>query len=207
MLKKTVILTTALFACVSMAHAQTTMCFKQNHKDLMTIENTNLDGGECNGSQSANEMKKQGWVIDDIKMTPSNDGTNFVYIFKKNTNMNNIDQAALEEQIMQRMQAKEDAKIEQQKEELFAQNSKAGEQLYVNKCAVCHGDKGELKARGVSRPINTLDHNDFKASIRDYTIGNKDGSLAILMKPYADMMDYNDIRNVYTYLKSINQEK
>lgn len=207
MLKKSIIISAMMFASLSYVHAQTTMCFKQNHQNLMTIENTNLDGGECGGSTSANEMKKQGWVIDDIKMTPSNTGTNFVYIFKKNTNMNNIDQAALEEQIMQRMQEKEEAKVEQAKEELFAQNSKAGEQLYVNKCAVCHGEKGELKARGASRPINTLDHNDFKASIRDYTVGNKNSSLAIIMKPYADMMDYNDIRNVYTYLKSINSEK
>lgn len=207
MLKKSIIISAIVLASFSYAHAQTTMCFKQNHKDLMTIENTNLDGGECQGSKSANEMKKEGWVIDDIKMTPSDAGTNFVYVFKKNTNISNIDQAALEEQIIRRMQAKEEAEVEKQKEELFAQNSKAGEQLYVNKCAVCHGEKGELKARGASRPINTLDHNDFKASIRDYTIGNKDSSLSIIMKPYADMMDYNDIRNVYIYLKSINSEK
>jgi cytochrome c553 len=207
MLKKSIIISAIVVASLSYAQAQTTMCFKQNHKDLMTIENTNLDGGECKGAKSANEMKEEGWVIDDIKMTPNDAGTNFVYVFKKNTNISNMDQAALEEQIIRRMQAKEKAEVEKQKEELFAQNSKAGEQLYVNKCAVCHGEKGELKARGASRPINTLDHNDFKASIRDYTIGNKNSSLSIIMKPYADMMDYNDIRNVYIYLKSINSEK
>ncbi len=44
------IATSIILASLTYVNAQTTMCFKQNHGDLTTIENTRLDGGEC-GSQ------------------------------------------------------------------------------------------------------------------------------------------------------------
>ena len=32
----------------TLAFSQTTMCFKENHTDLMTLEKVALDGGESN---------------------------------------------------------------------------------------------------------------------------------------------------------------
>ena len=37
--------------------ADTTMCFKENHKSMTTIESTPLDGGICAGKFSVNDMK------------------------------------------------------------------------------------------------------------------------------------------------------
>lgn len=207
MLKKMIITICVLLSCITFVNAQTTMCFKQGHQDLRTIENAKLDGGECASLKSSNDMKKLGWVIEDIKMTPSDIGTDFIYVFKKQTNNEQLSEEALMDKLYERIESEKVAKQEAQKEALFAANRKAGEKLYVAKCVVCHGEKGELKAKGVSRPINSLDHNEFTESIRNYNVGNADGVMAILMKPYADMMNYNDIKNVYTYLKSINTTK
>lgn len=205
MLKKTIITTCLLLSSATSVNAQMTMCFKQNHVDLVTIENTRLDGGECASKKSATDMKKEGWTIGDIKMTPSASGTDFIYIFKKETNLENVSEEVLMDKLYKKIESEKIAKEEAAKEEIISANKKAGEALYVSKCVICHGEKGELKAKGVSKPINSLDHNEFQAAIRDYNVGNgKDAGMAIIMKPYAKMMDYNDIRNVYTYLKSIN---
>jgi mono/diheme cytochrome c family protein len=208
MLKKSIIATCMIISSITYANAQTTMCFKQNHVDLVTIENTRLEGGECASKKSANDMKKEGWTISDIKMTPSSSGTDFIYVFKKETNLENVSEEALMDKLYKKIESEKVAKETAAKEEIVSANKKAGESLYVSKCAICHGEKGELKAKGVSKPINSLDHNEFQAAIKDYNVGNnKDAGMAIVMRPYANMMDYNDIKNVYTYLKSVNGEK
>ncbi|MFA6789250.1 MAG: cytochrome c [Arcobacteraceae bacterium] len=208
MLKKSIITTCLILSSMTIAHAQTTMCFKQNHADLVTIENTRLDGGECASKKSAADMKKEGWTIGDIKMTPSASGTDFIYLFKKETNLENVSEEVLMDRLYKRIETEKVAKEEAAKEEVISANKKAGEKLFVSKCAICHGEKGELKAKGVSRPINSLDHIEFQTAIKDYNVGNnKDAGMAIVMRPYANMMDYNDIKNVYTYLKSINGDK
>lgn len=207
MLKKSIMTTCIILSSLSVAHAQTTMCFKQNHKDFITIENTKLDGGECASSKSSSDMKKEGWTITDIKMSPASSGTDFIYIFKKESNLENVSEEVLMDKLYKRIESEKIAKEEAAKEAMFTANKQAGEKLYTSKCIVCHGEKGELKAKGVSRAINSLDHNEFQTSIRDYNIGNKEGAMVIVMKPYANAMDYNDIKNVYTYLKSINSDK
>ncbi|MFA7083421.1 MAG: cytochrome c [Arcobacteraceae bacterium] len=207
MLKKLMITLCILISSLTYANAETTMCFKQGHSDLTTIENAKLDGGMCASLKSSNDMKKLGWVIEDIKMTPTNFGTDFIYVFKKQTSSENLSEEALMDKLYQRIETEKVAKEEAQKEALLAANSKAGEKLYVSKCVICHGQKGELKAKGVSRPINLLDHNEFQESIRNYNVGNTEGVMAIVMKPYANLMDYNDVKNVYTYLKSLNTQE
>jgi len=95
MLKKSIITTCLLLSSLTYATAQTTMCFKQNHADLVTIENAKLDGGECASQKSSNDMKKEGWTIADIKMTPSASGTDFIYLFKKETSLENVSEEVL----------------------------------------------------------------------------------------------------------------
>jgi hypothetical protein len=65
------ITTTSLFA-------QTTMCFKENHNSMATIENTKLDGGECKSTYSIKDMKVKGWNVDDIKITTKEEKYNFI---------------------------------------------------------------------------------------------------------------------------------
>ncbi len=193
---------------LSIASAETTMCFKENHKDMSTIEEINLNGGVCKGDKSVKDMKRDGWNVDDIKITQTEKGTNYIYIFKKDEpTVATIDEAALETKILQRLEQRKKEEIEIKKREIFARKSKSGENLYKNKCISCHGEKGELKARGISRPIKDLNLQDFQISIRDYNLGSYDRGMAFVMKPYALLMDDNDVKNVYIYIKSINEKK
>lgn len=227
-------LTLTSMLTLSIAAAQTTMCFKQNHKDMATIEQTNLDGGLCKGSKSVDDMKKDGWLIDDIKITSKENANNYIYIFKKaepkkevvvqkvvpvvqpvtpvvpatkQVVVSNIDEAALEEKILQRLEQRKKEEIALKKQQIYFRKSKSGEKLYKNKCQSCHGQKGEIPSRGVSREINKLNLQDFTISIRDYNNGTYDRGMAFVMKPYATLMSDQDVKNVYVYLRSINQKK
>ncbi len=194
--------------CLNIANAKTSMCFKENHKDISTIEEINLNGGVCEGSKSVKDMKKDGWKIDDIKITQTKTGSNYIYIFKKDEpKITTIDEEALETKILQRLEQKKEEELELKKKEIYSKKSKSGESLYNNKCISCHGKKGELRARGISRPIKDLNLQDFQISIRDYNLGSYDRGMAFVMKPYALLMNDNDVKNVYIYLKSINQNK
>ena len=57
-MKKTILSTILLFGTTSI-FAQTTMCFKENHSSMSTIETTALNGGACDGKYSVNDMKKK----------------------------------------------------------------------------------------------------------------------------------------------------
>lgn len=96
----------------TIATAQTTMCFKENHKDMSTIENTALHGGECKGFKSAKQMNNEGWKTDDIKITSTKNGNNYIYIFKKEEKgLSSVDQAALETKILQRLEQRKKRKL------------------------------------------------------------------------------------------------
>lgn len=223
-------LTLTSMITLSVAAAQTTMCFKENHKDMATIEKTKLDGGLCKGEKSVDDMKKDGWQIDDIKITSKENANNYIYIFKKpepkqavkqqvipmaqhqeptqkQVVVSNIDEAALEAKILQRLEQRKKEEIALKKKQIYIRKSKSGERLYKNKCQSCHGKKGELKAKGLSRQINKLNLQDFTISIRDYNNGTYDRGAAFVMKPYATLMTDQDVKNVYVYLRSINQKK
>ena len=43
--------------------ADTTMCFKENHPSMATIETVPLNGGACGGKYSINDMKKKGYLL------------------------------------------------------------------------------------------------------------------------------------------------
>ncbi|MDY0051281.1 MAG: plasminogen-binding N-terminal domain-containing protein [Aliarcobacter sp.] len=76
--------------------AQETVCFKNSVEKPSLIENIALDGGVCNGNFSLNQMKKDGWDILDIKITPSENKFNYSYYLIKNDNnvsLNNINQS------------------------------------------------------------------------------------------------------------------
>jgi len=205
-LLSSIALTSILTATI--ATAQTTMCFKENHKSMTTIETVNLSGGECQNQKSVQDMKKEGWSIADINIDKTKNGANYIYIFKKEeTNLSSINEKALEEKILNRLEERKKQEIATKKKQAYIRKSKSGEKLYNNKCISCHGKNGELKARGVSRPINDLNLQDFILSIQGYNNGNYDRGMAFVMKPYATLMTNQDIKNVYVYLRSLREKK
>ena len=58
------------------------MCFKENHQSMSTIETTPLDGGLCASKNTITDMKAKGWNVDDIKISNTPNGMNFIYILK-----------------------------------------------------------------------------------------------------------------------------
>ncbi|WP_375722691.1 c-type cytochrome [Arcobacter sp. KX21116] len=188
-------------------YAQTTMCFKENHKSMSTIENTKLDGGLCAGEKSPSEMKNEGWNVNDIKITDTKNGYNYIYVFKKEEKVSNFDIDKLEKQIMNRLADKEEAA---KKEAIIKRNyamSVSGKQRYIAKCQQCHGEKGEIEARGTSRPLRDLSLDDFTMAMRDYNLGTYNRGQAFIMMPYATITSQDDLKNIYVYLKSVNKDE
>ena len=147
-MKKLFLPLTIFSTLIVSANAQTTMCFKKNHQDITTIESVKLNGGECNGAYSLNEMKKDGWKTDDIKISSNPNGTsNFVYILKKGENLTNFSnynsefsQEELEQRIMKRLVEKKKQDNIKAKKELLQASIANGETLYSS-CVSCHGEK------------------------------------------------------------------
>ena len=76
-MKKAILSTILLLGSTSLL-ADTTMCFKENHQSMATIENTPLDGGICAGKNTVNQMKAKGWSVDDIKISQTATGMSFI---------------------------------------------------------------------------------------------------------------------------------
>ena len=180
-------------------YAETTMCFKENHKQFSTIDATKLDGGECKSQKSAEDMKKEGWTVDDIKIN----GTNYVYIFKKQTTLSTVNMAELERKVLEKLEIRKKEEREAAKREIRMQKSLTGQKIYTNKCQNCHGEQGEVDYN-TSRAINTLNLDDFLTTIRDYGLGEYDRGQAFVMTPY--VIGKNDAQNVYIYLQSLKPQ-
>jgi mono/diheme cytochrome c family protein len=210
-LKKAILSTILLLSSTSLL-ADTTMCFKENHKSMTTIESTPLDGGICNSKFSVNDMKAKGWSVDDIKISQSATGMNFIYILKTAnsstpTTSNFVgNQAQMEANIMAKLEKK---KVEEEKVKVEKELKEAvvdAEKLYTSKCQNCHGATGEKSAYNSARPLKDLSLEDMQESIKDYKNGNKNGGNANIMAPYANFIDYKELKGIHAYINKINNK-
>ena len=196
------------------ANAQTTMCFKKSHQDVTTIEDVKLNGGDCNGAYSLNEMKKDGWKTNDIKITTNQDGSsNFVYILKKGENLTNFSnynsefsQEELEQRIMKKLVEKKKQDQKKARQEQLQASIANGEALYSS-CVSCHGAKGEKSAYNVSKPLNTLTLNDMYNAISTYTRDSSYGyGYQMVMQPYSSSLTEAKLKDIKAYLDSVNNK-
>lgn len=209
---KKAILSSIILLTSTSIFADTTMCFKENHQSMSTIENIPLDGGICAGKNTISDMKAKGWIVDDIKISQTASGMNFIYILKTPSSQNTVssnfsgNQADMEARIMDKLEKKkvEEKKAKEIKE--IKDAAIAGENTYVNKCQSCHGTNGEKNAYNTSRPLKDLSIEDMTISIRDYKLGTKNSNNAIIMTPYANYLNENDIKGIYSYLNKINNK-
>ncbi|APW64673.1 hypothetical protein LPB137_01855 [Poseidonibacter parvus] len=199
----------------TLAYSQTTMCFKENHNSMTTIENTALDGGECKSSQTVNNMKANGWKVDDIKITTKDGGYDFIYIFKKNQSQSNFAQvntntnvsdAQLEERILKRMEAKKVQEAKEKEIKRVLENKIAGKEIYTNKCQSCHGEKGEKVAYNVGMALKDMALGDMEHAISQYTNRSDYGyGYSILMRPIASNTTNAQLAKIKDYLDSVNK--
>ena len=207
---KKAILSSILLLSSTSIFADTTMCFKENHKSMSTIENTPLDGGVCAGQNTINDMKAKGWIVEDIKISQTPNGMSFIYILKtptqqvNNTVSSTENQADMEARILQKLENKKEEEKKAQEIKEIKDAAIAGENTYVNKCQSCHGTNGEKKAYNTSRPLKDMTMEEMTLSIRDYKLGERNTQNAIIMTPYANFLDVNEIKGIYSYLNKIN---
>lgn len=205
------------FSCIY-AYSQTTMCFKENHNSMATIESTKLAGGECNNLFSLNEMKKKGWSVEDIKITTKNDKYSFIYILKKASNISsnsftstnsstnsNLSEKELEEKIIKRLEAKKEQEKKEKELEEKIIAKKRGQELYTKKCQSCHGTKGEKSVHAKAKLLKDMKLEDIKFAISRYTNDIKYGyGKQILMRPYAQNSNNRELEAIHTYLQNLN---
>ena len=209
-MKKAILSTILLLSSTSLL-AETTMCFKENHKSMTTIESTPLDGGICNSKFSINDMKAKGWNVDDIKISQTTTGMNFIYILKtaSSTQVTPVisgNQADMEARIVEKLEKK---KVEEEKAKVEKELKEASidaEKIYISKCQTCHGATGEKKAYNSSRPLKDLTYEEMQESIKDYKTGNSNSGNASIMAPYASFIDYKEIKGLHSYLAKINNK-
>jgi len=69
--------------------AQVTICYKENLADIGNIKNIKLDGGECKGIYSVNEMKSSGWKLNDSFTNNNDNKYTLTYSFSKDVDTHN----------------------------------------------------------------------------------------------------------------------
>ncbi len=189
------VLTTSLFADV-------TMCYKENFTTPSKIESVALDGGDCNGKSSVNDMKKNGWSIKDITIAKGENGMNYTYIFSKNSNTAVVTTTPItSEALKEQLTILDNQKIEKEKNEQENESLANGKKVYEKQCARCHGLNGELKPHTSDKLIG-MNSEDFTDIMRAYGMHDRDKGAAILMNPYTLMS--GERKDVIKYLESIN---
>lgn len=209
-MKKAILSTILLLGSTSLL-ADTTMCFKENHQSMSTIENTPLNGGACLGKYTINDMKTKGWSVDDIKISQTATGMSFIYVLKTatavtTTSSSNFvgNQAQMEANIIAKLEKKKEEEIKAKEIQEIQEAAIDGEKTYVNKCQNCHGTNGEKSAYNSSRPLKDLSLEDMNESIKDYKNGKANTQNSILMAPYANYLDEKTIKGIHGYLNKIN---
>ncbi len=203
-------LSTVLCATLGVA-ASTTMCFIKDHTDPSNIETTPLEGGECKGMFTVEDMKKQGYDVGDIKITVGNSGMNYMYVFNKQTVVigNANTKAAPGTQVLTKEQLKSYLNELKEEEELAKRKKeemgdiKLGKEIYTSQCIRCHGEKADISAYNVARPLNTLTFEDMENAIEDYDLDRRKGNYVMLMKPYASSLTDYKLKGVASYIRTL----
>lgn len=210
---KKAILSSILLLSATSILADTTMCFKEHHQSMSTIESTPLDGGICAGKNTINDMKAKGWIVEDIKISQTTDGMNYIYILKTPSSTQSVlssnsseNQADMEARILKKLEMKKEEEKKAKEIKVLADAAIAGENIYTNKCQSCHGAKGEKRAYNSSRPLKDMTMEEMSLSIRDYKLGERNTQNAIIMIPYANYLDARDIEGIYSYLNKLNNK-
>lgn len=179
---------------------------------MSTIENVTLEGGACAGKYSIKDMKAKGWSVDDIKISQGSNGMNFIYILKDGKTVQPVyssnfsgNSADMEARILEKIEKKKEEEKKAKELERKVSLQDDGEKIYTTKCQSCHGEKGELEAKGFSRPLNTLSQEDMRSSISGYVNGTYNRGMANIMQPISSTITFETLEKVSAYLDKVNK--
>ena len=201
MLKKTLLLASS----VALLNATTTMCFKKEHIDPSTIETAKLEGGECDGKLSSQDMQRLGYTVGDIKISAGETGLNYIYIFKKDEPLATVTtdgkMILTKEDLKAKFLELQDEQKAEQKEKERVANLALGKDIYENVCRSCHGD-GTKRAYGVATPLVELSETQILTAFAEYRFSQKDNGMAIIMKPYVSRYSESDLKAISAYIQT-----
>lgn len=84
-------------------------------------------------------------------------------------------------------------------------NLARGEELYLAKCAHCHGEKGGKSAYGASRKLNEMSAQQINDAIIGYANNPQyGGESRHIMQPFAVSVNYRDLGDIISYVKGEN---
>lgn len=204
---KKAIISSILLLGTTFVLADTTMCFKENHSSMSTIETIALDGGACEGKFSVNDMKNKGWVVDDIKISQSTTGMNFIYILKTPTTVQTGtafvgNQAQMEANILAKLEQNKQIQEKAKKQKELEETKVDGKAIYVERCQSCHGVNGEI-VKG-DRAVNSMTIEDMQETLKDYTLGLNGKESSIQAPVHVSNLNNKTIKGIYIYLKDLN---
>jgi len=174
-----------MICTASILSASATMCYKKEHLDPSTIETIALSGGECNNELSVNDMKKNGYQVDSMKIQNGVNGFNYIYVFQKETVQKQILAAVplsnglSDAELTVRIENIQKKKIEKIEKEEAISSLENGKKIYETTCKRCHGD-GTISAYNLSKPLKELSLEDMEIAMRDYSNGSKDNGMGFL---------------------------
>jgi len=199
--------TLLLASSVALLSASTTMCFKKEHIDPSTIEIVKLEGGECGGNLSSQDMQRAGYEVGDIKISAGDTGLNYIYIFKKDEPLATVTtdgkMILTKEDLRAKMQELRDEEKAEEKEKIRVGNVEKGKEIYTTQCIKCHGEKAEKRAYNVSRPLNTLSYDQMEMAITEYDMNLRKGSYSFLMKSYSSSLTVEKIQAISAYIQTL----
>jgi len=203
MFKKTLLITSS----VALLSASTTMCFKKEHIDPSTIETVKLEGGECGGKLTSEDMQRKGYEVGDIKISSGETGLNYIYIFKKNEPLATVTtdgkMILTKEDLRAKMQELREEDKAKEKEKIRVGNVTKGKEIYTSQCIKCHGEKAQISAYNVARPLTSLTFDQMEMAMTDYDMNLRKGPYAFLMKPYASTLTVERLRAISAYVQSL----
>ncbi len=203
MFKKTLLITSS----VALLSASTTMCFKKEHIDPSTIETVKLEGGECGGKLSSEDMQRNGYSVSDIKISSGETGLNYIYIFKKGEQLSTVTQDGkyilTKEDLKAKFAEFQEEERAEKAEKVRIGNVVKGKELYTTQCIKCHGEKAQKSAYNVARPLTSLTFDQMEMAMTEYDMDIRKGTYAFLMKPYSSGLTVEKLKAISAYIQSL----
>ena len=180
---------------------------------MATIESIALDGGECAGKYSINDMKAKGWSVDDIKISQTKDGMSFIYILKSadhakivpmvagSAGTSGLNQEQMEANIMAKLEAKKDAEEKAKVEQEIKEAKIDAQGIYTNQCQNCHGSKGEVR-KGNSK-LKDLSTDQMEEALKEYKLGVGEKASSVYAPSHINFLNDKTIKGIKAYLDSI----
>ncbi len=87
-------------------------------------------------------------------------------------------------------------------------SAKSGRELFFQRCAPCHGERGMQKALGISSLIGKMDKETLIESLKIYRIGrlSRYGRGELMTEQAASLSD-RDIQKIADYLQSLRKKE